>query len=140
MSDGLYVGTVGGLYFVQGIHGKFQLQQVTTSMVLPGSDVMVPVDLVHPNARNGPMPTGDALMVMTNDGILACFDGGNAFNLTHDRHIFPAGVSAAALYRHDTGVSSYVAAVDSAGGPSSNTRIGDYVDAEIIRASASQGG
>jgi hypothetical protein len=46
---------------------------------------------------------------------------------------FPAGVSAAALFRQDQGANSYIAAVDSAGGPSANARIGDYVDAEIRR-------
>lgn len=133
MDDGLYVGTTGGLYFIQGVLGSFKLSQVTTTHVLPGSGVRVPTDLVHPNARNGPMPTGEALVLMTNEGILACFDGGNAFNLTHDRVIFPEGISAAALFRQDLGANSYVAAVDSAGGPSANTRIGDYVDAEIVR-------
>jgi hypothetical protein len=140
MEDGLYVGTTEALHFIKGILGKFELSTVVNSPVLRGSGVVVPTDLIHPNARNAPMPTGEAAVLMTGDGILACFDGGTVFNLTHDRVIFPEGVAAAALYRQDMGVNSYVAAVDSAGGPSSNTRIGDYVDAEIIRASASQGG
>lgn len=140
MDDGLYVGTEEALHFIKGVLGKFQLSTVVNSPVLRGSGVVVPVDLIHPNARSAPLPTGEAAVLMTHAGILACFDGGTVFNLTHDRVIFPEGVTAAALYRQDMGVNSYVAAVDSAGGPSANTRIGDYVDAEIIRASASQGG
>lgn len=138
MDDGLYVGTTGGLYFIKGVFGAFKLSTVVADPVLSGSGALVPVDLVHPNARTGPMPTGEAAIMMTTAGILAGFDGGSAYNLTHDRMVFPAGVSAAALFRQDQGVSSYVAAVDSAGGVSSTARIGDYVDAEIIR--ASQGG
>lgn len=138
VNDGIFVGTTGGLYFIRGTLGKFQLSLVVADPVLPGSCVSVPVEKVHPNARNGPMPTGEAAVLMTTQGILACFEGGSAYNLTYDRMVFPQGVSAAALYRQDSGVSSYVAAVDSAGGPSANARIGDYVDAEIIR--ASQGG
>ena len=135
VDDGLYVGTTGGLYFLGGVFGSFKLSTIVADMVLPGSDVWVPTDLVHPQARNGPMPTGMAAVVMTTAGILACFDGGTVHNLTHDRMIFPQGVSAAALFRQDQGVSSYVAAVDSAGGVSSTARCGDFVDAEIIRAS-----
>jgi hypothetical protein len=133
MDDGIYVGTTGGLYFIGGMFGQFKLSLVIPAAVLPGSGVFAPVEQVHPQARNGPLPTGVAALMMTSDGIVAGFDGGSAYNLTHDRVIFPDGISAAGLFRQDLGVSSYVAAVDSAGGPSANTRIGDYVDAEIVR-------
>lgn len=133
MSDGLYVGTEGGLYFIQGTFGAFKLSEVVSSIVLPGSGVWVPTDLVHPQAQQSPVPTGLAAVLMTSDGILACFDGGNCYNLTHGRVVFPAGISAAALFRQDSGVNSYVAALDSAGGPAANARIGDYVEAEIVR-------
>lgn len=136
VQDGLYVGTEGGLYFLGGARlGEFKLSQKTSAAVLPGSDVMVPTQLVHPQAANGPVPTGLALVCMTNDGVIAGFDSGSCYNLTHGRVEFPGGVSAAGLFREDQGVSSYVAAVDSAGGPSANARIGDYVEAEIVRAS-----
>jgi hypothetical protein len=113
--------------------GSFQLSLISSAPVLPGSSVTAPTDLVHPAARNGPVPTGDAVLMMTGDGVLACFDGGTSYNLTQDRVILPTGISAAALFRQDLGANSYIAAVDSAGGPSANARIGDYVDAEIRR-------
>jgi hypothetical protein len=138
MDDGLYVGTTAALYFIKGVLGTFKLSIVVADAVLPGSAVRCPVEQVHPNARQAPIPTGEAVILMTAGGVLACFDGGTSFNLTQGRVEFPAGVSAASLFRQDQGVSSYVAAVDSAGGPSANARIGDYVDAEIVR--ASQGG
>lgn len=136
VQDGLYVGTAGGLYFLNGDRfGAFKLNQKTSAAVLSGSDVMVPTELVHPQAANGPVPAGLALVCMTDDGVVAGFDSGTCYNLTHGRVEFPHGVSAAGLFREDQGVSSYVAAVDSAGGPSANARIGDYVEAEIVRAS-----
>jgi hypothetical protein len=138
VDDGIYVGTTGGLYFIKGTLGAFAVSQVSSGAVLPGSGVWVSADFVHPNARQAPMPTGQAAVMLTAEGVLVGFDGGTCYNLTHDRVVLPDGVSAAALYRQDQGVNTYVAAVDSAGGPSANTRIGDYVDAEIIR--ASQGG
>lgn len=134
VEDGIYVGTTGGLYFIQGVFGAFRLSQISSAPVVPGSGVRVPTDLVHPQARNGPVPTGEAAVLMTADGIVACFDSGSCFNLTHGRMVFPKGISSAALFRQQDGVNAYVAAVESAGGMTSTARIGDYVEAEIIRA------
>jgi hypothetical protein len=134
MDDGLYVGTEGGLYFLKGrMLGAFALSIVVSSPVLRGSGVWVPADLVHPQALNSPIPTGDAAVFMTETGVCAGFDGGTVYNLTQAKMIFPSAISAAALFRQQDGVNQFIAAADSAGGPSANTRIGDYVDAEIIR-------
>lgn len=140
VTNGLYVGTVGGLFFLQGVFGTFKLQQVTTGAVLPGSGVDVPQELVHPQARQQDMPAGGAVVMMTADGVLAGFDGGTVYNLTRSRLELPSGVYAAGLFRQDQGANSYVATVDSAGAPTSTARIGDYIDAEIIRAVDRQGG
>lgn len=134
MTDGIYVGTTGGLYFIHGrMLGEFKLSIVVASPVLPGSGVWVPTDLVHPQAINGPVPTGDAAVFMTEAGICAGFDGGSCYNLTQAKVTFPRAVSAAALFRQLDGVNQFLVAADSAGGPAANARIGDYVDAEIIR-------
>jgi hypothetical protein len=79
------------------------------------------------------VPTDVAAVVMSNAGVIACFSGGTAFNLTQDKMLFPEGVSAASLFRQDQGANAFVVAVDSAGGPSAGCRIGDYVDAQIVR-------
>lgn len=134
MDDGLYVGTTGGLYFLQGTFESFKLSQVATAAVLPGSGVTVPANLVLPQARNQDVPTGVAVMMMTSDGIMACFDGGQTYNLTQGRVEFPEGISAAGLYRQDLGANHFVATLDSRGTPSANARLGDHVDAELIRA------
>jgi hypothetical protein len=134
VDDGLYVGTDGGLYFLQGTLATFKLSQVSEAAVLPGSGVFVPANLVHPQARNQEVPTGIAVVCMTSAGIVAGFDGGTVYNLTQGRVEFPGGIRAAGLFRQDVGDNSYVAAVDSAGGPAANARIGDYLDAEIVQA------
>ena len=131
--DGLYVGTAGGLYFLKGVLGQFELTQVVPDAVYAGSGVRAPTDMVHPQARQGAMPTRKAIVLMTAGGICACFDGGSVFNLTQGTMVFPEAMAAAALFRQDLGANTYVAAVDSAGGPTTNARIGDYVDAEIRR-------
>lgn len=134
VDDGLYVGTTGGLNFLQGVFGTFKLTPITTEPVLAGSDVMVPTELVHPQASSGPVPTNMSLVCMSDGGILVGLDGGTCFNLTRGKVEFPKGVGAAGLFRQDQGANYYVAAVDSAGGPAANARIGDYVEAELIRA------
>lgn len=136
VSDGLYVGTTAQLLFLQGTF-KEGLKQtiIMTTPVVQGSSVIVPYSKVHPRARTGPLPEGEGPVFMTGAGICLGLDNGEVYNLTQDHVVFPGAVSAAALYREDQGANSYVAVADSAGGPSANARIGDYVDAEIVRAS-----
>jgi hypothetical protein len=133
VDDGLYVGTTGGLYFIKGVFGQFQLSAITSDTVLPGSGQFVPTELVHPQARNAPVPQGVAAVFMTSGGVVAGFDGGTCYNLTIEAVVFPGGVTAAALFRQDSGANHYVAAIDSFGGPAANARIGDYCEAEIVR-------
>ncbi len=137
VDDGIYVGTTENLYFLGGNFSTGLKRSIVMGVgVLPGSAVVVPYVKVDPRARGGqPVPEGQGPVFMTNAGICVGFPGGTAFNLTQDRAIFPRGLDAAALYREDQGANSYVAVVNSAGGPSANARIGDYVDAEVIRAS-----
>lgn len=146
VDDGMYVGTVEGLYFLQEerlLMREFKalkMVKVLDTGVLPGSDVVVPVNLIHPNAQNQAVPTGTSVCFLTNDGICVGLSGGECYNLTQGRVDLPHGVSAAGLFRQDQGVNSYIAAVDSAGAPTANARIGDYVEAELIRAADRQGG
>lgn len=139
VDDGLYIGTTAQLLFLRGTLSEgFQRTVIVDSPVVAGSAVQVPAADVHPQSKSGPTPEGMAPVFMTGDGICAGFDGGQVHNLTRGRVVFPSAVSAAALYREDQGANAYVAVANSAGGPSTNARIGDYVDAEIVR--ASQGG
>ncbi len=139
VDDGLYVGTTAQLFFLQGTFAEgLKRSIVVDAPVIPGSAVLAPTADVHPQARSGPVPEGTSPVFMTGDGVCVGLDGGQVFNLTRGRVVFPGAQSAAALYRSDQGANAYLAVADSAGGPSANARIGDYVDAEIVR--ASQGG
>lgn len=139
MTDGLFVGTKGGVYFLQGIFGAFKVNQMSPYGVLPGSLVRVQSALVHPQIRQTPVAESQSAIFMTTAGVMGGFDGGECYNLSQgygeewNRVIFPDAQQAAALYRQDSGDNSYVAVLDSEGGPSANARIGDFVDAEIIR-------
>jgi hypothetical protein len=42
VDDGLYVGTEGGLYFLKGTFGAFQLSTINADFVVPGSGQVVP--------------------------------------------------------------------------------------------------
>jgi hypothetical protein len=139
--DGIFVGTTGGLYFLAEERilmrefGSLKLNSITGDAVLPGSGQLVPAELIHPQARQTPFPMDAAAVFMTTAGIVAGFSDGSCYNITLGAMVFPAGVSAAALFRQDSGDNHFVVAVDSEGGPAANARIGDYVDAQIIRAS-----
>lgn len=136
VEDGLYVGTASQLCFLRGTLAKgLQMSVLMESAVAAGSAAVVPYSKAHPQAKQGPVPEGYGPMFMTAAGICLGLPNGTAYNLTQGRVEFPDAARAAALYREDQGATSYVAVADSAGGPSANARIGDYVDAEIIRAS-----
>jgi len=140
VDSGLFVGTTAQLLFLQGTLSEgFKRSVVLESPVIPGSAVVVPTADVHPQARESDtVPESNSPVFLTGQGICVGLDDGQVINLTRKRVVFPEAVRAAALYREDQGANSYVAVTDSAGGPSANARIGDYVDAEIVR--ASQGG
>ena len=134
MSDGLYVGTEAALYFLKGsLSQGFRQDRVVESPVLRGSDAMLPSTDIHPSAQQGVLPEGMAVVFMTEKGVFAGFDGGTVFDITRAKVKFPKAVSAAVLYREDSGGTSYVAVTDSDGGPAGNARIGDFADAEIVR-------
>lgn len=135
VEDGLYVGTTEQLFFLSGTLSKgFVRTAVLDAGVIRGSKVIVPTSKIHPEARNGPVPEGNSPVFLTTKGICVGLEGGRAYNLTQDRTQFPSTDRAAALYREDQGASSYIAAMSSSGGYGANARIGDYVDAEIVRA------
>lgn len=135
VDDGLYVGTTAQLLFLQGTFSEGLKQTIVLDApVVRGSVVIVPASKSHPRARQGPVPESSNPMFMTGGGICLGLNGGEVYNLTQDRMVFPGVESAAAMYREDRGNNSYVAVTDSGGGAASNARIGDYVDAEVIRA------
>jgi hypothetical protein len=136
VGDGVYVGTDGGLWFLSGTHAEgLKRVKVLDSPVIAGSKAYVPAELANP-PQVGTMPD-TPLMVsitfLTTNGFCVASNGGQAYNLTESKVVFPDAGSAAAFYRRQDGVNQYIAVTNSGGTPSANTRIGDYVDAELIR-------
>ena len=78
-------------------------------------------------------PMKISISFLTTTGFCVAQDGGQAYNLTEDKVVFPDAVRSAALYRRQDGINQYIAVTDSGGTPTASTRIGDYVDAELIR-------
>jgi len=139
VESGLFVGTTAQLFFLRGTYSEgLKRSIVLDAAVIQGSAVKAPTADVHPDTKSGAVPEGTSPVFMTSEGICCGLDDGRVYNLTRGRVVFPSAVSAAALYRMDQGANAYVAVANSAGGPSASARIGDYVDAEIVR--ASQGG
>lgn len=137
VDDGLFVGTDVGLFFLSGPFAQMSRKQLMSARVLPGSATRVPGELVHPDARSErPYNLGDAAMFVTDAGICAGFIGGACYNLTETRMILPHAASAAVMFRQQDGINQFVAVTDNGGTPATNTRIGDYVAAEIVRHSA----
>jgi hypothetical protein len=135
VSDGFYVGTEQQLIFMEGaaMPGlKMQIQRSTP--VIRGSCVRVPYAKVLPQARQTTIPDGEGPVFMTSEGVCVGTESGNVFNLTQTKFVFPVADTAATLFREDRGLNSYVAATNTGGTPGANARIGDYVDADIVRA------
>lgn len=132
LDQGMYVGTESAVYFLTGVFGKMQRSIVARTGMLEGSLARINANLIKPSLEQK-NTLKDGLLFMTQDGVIGAFDNGVCYNLTQDKFQFPDAVSAAAMVRQQDGMVQYVSVLDSGGTPSSNTRIGDYVDAEIVR-------
>lgn len=134
VTDGIYVGTEDAVWFLSGPFAEMKRIKLMSYGALPRSSVEVPAELVKPQIEQDPQsPIRNAVLFMTRFGVCAGFDGGSTYNLTQAEVLFPDAVTAAPMFRRQDGVNSYVVVTDSGGTPSANTRIGDYVDAEIRR-------
>lgn len=136
VSDGVYVGTADGLWFVTGpSYDKMKRTRVMDSAVIPGSMVDIPAELANPSQVpiDADTPVKVSIAFLTENGFCVAQDSGVATNLTEAKFIFPFFERASALFRRQDGVNQYLVVGDSGGTPVSNARIGDYVDATIIR-------
>jgi hypothetical protein len=136
VTDGIYVGTAGGLWFLSGVFSAMKRERVMDSPVIPGSMIQMPSELANPPQIPGSQdtPARVSVLFMTDAGFCTGQDGGTTFNLSETKFEFPDAQRVAALYRRQDGVNQYIAVAENGGSPANNTRIGDYVDAEIIKA------
>ena len=134
VENGIFVGAEDGIRFLSGTLSKgLKHDKISDAVPVRGSVARMPASRVYPQARDSVPAEGNAIVFLTNQGIMAGFDNGQIFNLTYTKMNFPKAVSAAGLYREQDGVNQYAVVTDTAGTPSAQVRIGDYVEAEIRR-------
>ena len=136
VEDGVYVGTRQALYFLAGPFNEHVRTLKEKAGVVPGSMIQVPGEMIDPEGRRFPdlpRPTSKAMVCMTQDGVVAGLPGGSTYNLTKAQFVFPAAVSATALYRQEDGMHTLVLPLKSGGTPADNARFGDYLSATVIR-------
>jgi hypothetical protein len=138
VSDGIYVGTKEGLWFLTGpTFAEMKRTRVMDSGVIPGSMVDLPGELGNP--PQVPLvamtPIVSAIMFMTTKGVCIAFDSGKVTNMTETKYVFPDSVGAAALFRQQDGVNQYITTLQNGGSPIQGAAIGDYLDVTIIRGS-----
>ena len=141
VTDGVYVGTKSAQYFLsyeRGFGSIENLKRVPLASygVIAGSAVSVPAELIKPqiSGQEQASPTKNAIMYLSETGIVAGFDSGVTYNLTQADYTLPTIDRAATMFRRQDGINQFVASADSGGSPSTgNARIGDYVSAEVRR-------
>lgn len=137
VEDGVYVGSAAKLYFIGGKYGESETRVIAyDSAVTRGSMIQAAGDMLAPLARLRPeLPPRNQLCVLCRsaNGILACFRGGEVFNLTRTSYLFPAAAKAATLFRVQDGMNTVVMSQDSEGTPAADARFSDHFDATIVR-------
>jgi hypothetical protein len=138
VTDGIYVGTGDSVWFMTGpTFAEMRRTRVMDTGVIPGSMVDIPGELGNPPQVpiTATTPVEVSIMFTTTKGVCIGLDSGRTLNITEPKYIFPASVSAAALYRRQDGVNQYIATLQSGGSPRQTAAIGDYFDVTIIRGS-----
>ena len=138
VTDGIYVGTTEGVYFVSGAYGEAKRTRVMDSPCIPGSMVYFPGELGNPPqvGLNQDTKAQVSILFLTNAGYCGGTDSGVCYNYSEDKYVFPDAKEAVAGFRRQDGINQYLITENSGGTPSANARIGDYVDAELIRGGA----
>jgi hypothetical protein len=137
VTDGVYVGTDEGLYFLSGEdYPRWKKDRVMDSAVIPGSMVYIPGELGNPPQvpPGADTPLEVSIAFMTANGFCVASDGGRTVNMTESKVWFPRAVSAVSMYRRQDGMNQFVTALQSGCDPVTNAAIGDYIEATIIRA------
>lgn len=134
VSDGIYVSTASGMWFLKGDDlASLRRVWITDSVALPGSMVYIPQEIANPEQIPQERDVRMSIAFMTNKGFCLASEGGTLMNLTETRMFFPPAKRAGAMFRRQDGYNQYVVTQDHEGGPTGNAAIGDYAEARIIR-------
>lgn len=141
VSDGVYVGTDEGLYWLSGEgFDMWKMDRVMDSAVIPGSMTIIPGELGNPPqiSLDAATPIQVSLMFLTQNGVNVAGDGGQTTNITENKFFFPQAQRATTFYRRQDGLNQFVSVLQSGGDPVANAAIGDFCEATIIRAAEVQ--
>ena len=102
VSDGLFVGTEGGTYFLSGdgVKGSgagvrgFEQKKILPFGVIYGSAVTIPAGKAAPLKASN-----DGVAWLTSDGVYMGAEGGQCKDLTESKVTIPSGATAAAMIR-----------------------------------------
>lgn len=135
VTDGIYVGTTEGVWFISGTALEPKRMRVMDTAVVPGSMVYVPAELANPPQIPMSQDTDVkvSILFLTSAGYCGGQDSGVCYNYSENKFQFPSATKAVATFRRMDGVNQYIAVLDSDGDQLQNARFGDYVDAEIRR-------
>lgn len=135
VTDGIYVGTTEGVWFISGTALEPKRVRVMDTAVIPGSMVYVPAELANPPQIPMSQDTDVkiSILFLTDAGYCGGQDSGVCYNYSENKFIFPSANRAVATFRRIDGINQYLAVLDSDGDQLQNARFGDYVDAEVRR-------
>jgi hypothetical protein len=129
VSDGLYVGTTNGLFFLTGPLDTMKRTKLFDHAVVPYSAVLG----VDPSMVDGKLNGNSGVMLLSSMGLHLCLDGGTEINITGKSYLFPKADTASAILRSQDGINQVIVSTHGSGSPASAARFGDFVDAEIRR-------
>lgn len=124
VTDGVYVATAKGIFFLAGAFPAMQMLRVARY----GASVVTEVDPESLEAESKA-----AVLFVTKRGLCAGYDGGVLVNLTDNSFHPPEAQTAVGFSRQQDGMNQYVGVLTHEGTPLSDARFGTYVSEEIRR-------
>ncbi len=128
VSNGVYIGTQTGVFFMGGEFDSAQLTRVSTHRA--PKQAPQPIDMAE--VLKGDWP-GVGVLFITDGGVCVGLAGGQVINLTNKIFEFPKAESMSVMVRAQDGMNQFVGVASHPGSPTGSARFGDFVDAEIVR-------
>jgi len=128
VSNGVFIGTQTGVFFMAGPFDEAQLTRVSTHRA--PKQAPQPIDMAE--VLKGDEP-GVGVLFITDGGVCVGMPGGQVINLTNKIFEFPKAESMSVMVRAQDGMNQFVGVASHPGSPTGSARFGDFVDAEIVR-------
>lgn len=128
VSNGVFIGTQTGVFFMSGPFEAAQLTRVSTHRT--PKQVPQPIDMAEVLKGDD---QGVGLLFMTDGGVCVGTAGGQVTNLTNKIFEFPKAEAMSVMVRSQDGMDQFVGVASHPGAPTGSARFGDFVDAEIVR-------